>query len=59
MGLGYSFGKQSFARPIDLPDEDGEAISDENTSATLKISRWQFIFGFSFPFLSNIQGEDE
>jgi len=58
LGLGYAFGKQTFARPLDLPDEDGEPISDENSSGELRISRWQFIFGFSFPFLSNIQGEE-
>ena len=52
LGLGYAFGKQTLARPLDIPDEDGEPISDENSSAELKISRWQFIFGFSFPFLS-------
>ena len=58
LGLGYAFGTQTISRPIDLPDEDGEPISDENVSAKLNISRWQFIFGFSFPFLSKMQEEE-
>lgn len=52
-GLGFSFGSQVLPRPLNLPNDDNEPIFDSSTTSKLLLSRWQIIFGFSIPFLTN------
>jgi hypothetical protein len=55
LGTTYAWGKESFPRPIDFPDEGEEGIFNSTDVTNMTWSRWRFIFSFSIPFLKDIQ----
>ena len=55
MGVTYAWAKESFPRPVDFPDEGEDGIFNSNEVTDMIWSRWRFIFGFSIPFLKDLQ----
>ena len=56
LGTTYAWAKESIPRPINFPAENESGdIFNSNDNADLLWTRWRFIFGFSIPFLREIQ----
>ena len=54
MGATYASSKQTIKRPLDFGND---IVFNPDATSTLNYSRWQFIVGFSFPFVSKISNK--
>jgi len=49
LGMAYNYGIDYISRPVDLPDGGDGPIFESDETATLKVSNWKLLFGFSLP----------
>lgn len=57
-GAAYTGGDQEFARPIDFPEEGDDGIFEKDETGSFRWNRMRVIFSFSFPFLNQIEGDN-
>jgi len=57
LGAGYAWGKDSFSRPIDFPDNESEPIFESDEGAVYRIDKWRFFVGVSIPFVDKVRDE--
>jgi hypothetical protein len=55
-GAGYAWARDWVDRPASLPGEGDEPVFGTDDQARLQVTRWRFLFGFSFPFADRIRG---
>jgi len=49
LGTSFNYAKEIIARPVNLPDGDGETVFDPDKTATITIHNWKILFGLSLP----------
>jgi len=57
LGAGYTFGKDTFSRPIDFPEDAQGDIFKSDEGAVYRLEKWRFFVGVSIPFVDKVRDE--